>query len=284
MSPVPCRQGTGFPFNPPSTQCQRQARVPVTQAKSLRVGEIGKLAPRPLGGGTGPYLVFEPLTLWAPATFSCLGLGRVAETRAYKDWVPKPSLPAPCPRLGVPPNALLPPASGSPQAGAVGSPAALGASLRSPWAERWEGHGLEGTWPRPGPRRTTRLDPRPPARRRGSHESGFFLPRWVFVFLPLVNPNNPGTPGRRCRRYCDPQSACGPAAAAPSLPPALGGGGRSIAAPRCPASLRFLSGILTLRCSSRPAPRAPRPALDLDGARKGRDVARMLGGTCLGTG
>lgn len=97
--------------------------------------------------------------------------------------------------------------------------------------------------------------PRPPARRRGSHESGFFLPRWVFVFLPLVNPNNPGTPGGKCRRYCDPQSACGPAAAAPSLPPALGGGGRSIAAPRCPASLRFLSGILTLRCSSRPAPR-----------------------------
>lgn len=75
MSPVPCLPDTGFPFNPPSTQCRRHARVPVTQARSLQVGEIGKLAPRPLGGGTGPYLVFEPLTLWAPATFSCLGLG-----------------------------------------------------------------------------------------------------------------------------------------------------------------------------------------------------------------
>lgn len=192
--------------------------------------------------------------------------------------MPKRSLPAPCPRLGVPPNALLPPGSGSPQAGAVGSPAALGASLRNPWAERWEGHGLEGTWPRPGPRRTTRLDPRPPARRRGSHESGFFLPRWVFVFLPLVNPKNSGTPGRRCRRYCDPPVRLRARSRRP-LPAARPRRWRQKhRGPSLPRQPPFPLGNLDSALQF--APRAPHWIC----ARKGRDVARMLGGTCLGTG
>lgn len=72
--------------------------------------------------------------------------------------------------------------------------------------------------------------------------------------MPLVGPQNARTPGRTCPRCCNPQSAYGPAAASPSLPPALCDGVRRMAAPCCPARPQILPGTLTLRSISRSAP------------------------------